>query len=407
MESSSCMGGFKVIHRELSEALRVAASFFRAVAVLGPRQSGKTTLVQTIFPNHRYVSLEDLDMRERAINDPRLFLAEYPSEQGIILDEIQHAPDLLSYIQTIVDREKRNGFFIITGSQNFLVNEAVSQTLAGRLALLTLYPLSTHELENAKILPDTIEEAVFNGGYPSIYAEGAPVGITYANYIRTYIERDVRQIRNIVDLNAFQRFLQLCAGRIGRLLNIQELSSDAGIDTKTAREWLSVLEASYVIMLVHPYYKNFGKRLIQAPKLYFVDTGLACSLLNIRNYEQLFEHYLRGGLVESYVMSDFYKQYFNLNIKPSIYFWRDYQGNEIDCLLEEALYLAPIEIKAGRTVTNDYFKQFEYWKNLNTSMPSLNFVVYAGEDDHKRSQAQVLGWRSAGSLVRKLLKPSD
>lgn len=393
-----------MIRRDLTEALKSAASFFRAVAVLGPRQSGKTTLVQTVFPNHRYISFEDIDIRERAKADPRLFLAEYPNEHGIILDEIQHVPDLLSYIQTIADREKKNGFFIITGSQNFLVNQAVSQTLAGRLALLTLYPLSIHELEQANILPNTIEQAVFNGGYPSIYADGAPASLTYANYIRTYVERDVRQIKNIVDLNLFQRFLQLCAGRIGQLLNINSLANDCGIDTKTAREWLSILEASYVIFLLYPYYKNFGKRLIKAPKLYFVDTGLACSLLNIRNHEQLFEHYLRGGLVESYIISDLYKQYYNLNVKPSLYFWRDYLGNEIDCIIEEALYLAPIEIKAGRTISKDYFKQFTYWKDIDTPVPSLNFVIYAGTESQQWPLAKVLSWSSSGSLIKSLTK---
>lgn len=396
-----------MIYRDLTESLKTAARYFRAVAVLGPRQSGKTTLVQAVFPEHRYVSFEDLDIRERAKNDPRLFLAEYPTQQGIILDEIQHVPDLLSYIQTIVDREKRNGYFIITGSQNFLLNEAVSQTLAGRLALLTLYPLSTHELERAALLPNSIEEAVFHGGYPAIYAEKVPASMAYANYIRTYIERDVRQIKHVVDLSTFQRFLQLCAGRIGQLLNMQSLANDCGIDVKTAREWLSLLEASYVVFLLHPYYKNFGKRLIKSPKLYFVDTGLACALLNLRSHEQLLEHYLRGALVESYVISDLYKQYYNLNIRPSIYFWRDYQGNEIDCLLEEALYLAPIEIKAGRTVSNDYFKQFSYWKEIDVAQPSLNFVIYAGAEDQTWPQAQVLTWKRAGSLIARLSQPAD
>lgn len=396
-----------MIHRDLTDALKTAAHFFKAVAVLGPRQSGKTTLVQTVFPNHRYISFEDLDIRERAKTDPRLFLSEYPTEYGIILDEIQHVPDLLSYIQTIADREKKNGFFIITGSQNFLVNQAVSQTLAGRLALLTLYPLSIDELKQANLLPDTIEQAIFNGSYPFVYAQNAPVSLTYANYIRTYVERDVRQIKNITDLNLFQRFLQLCAGRIGQLLNINSLANDCGIDVKTAREWLSVLEASYVIFLLYPYYKNFGKRLIKAPKLYFVDTGLACSLLNIRNHEQLLEHYMRGGLVEGFIISDLYKQYFNLNIKPSIYFWRDYLGNEIDCIIEEALYLAPIEIKAGRTVSKDYFKQFSYWKKIETPVPSINYVVYSGPENQEWPQAKVLSWLSTGDLIKTLTQPAN
>lgn len=384
----------------------LAAKYFRVVALLGPHGSGKKKLAQTVFPQHRYVSLEDLDVREQAVRDPRAFLQRYPTEQGIILDEIQHAPDLLSYIQTIVDREKKNGFFIITGSQNFLVNEAVSQTLAGRLALLTLYPLSIAELQQAVVLPNSLEEAVFKGCYPVLYAEHTPTSTMYANYIRTYIERDVRQIKNVVDIQQFQRFLQLCAGRIGQLLNIQALASDCGIDIKTARSWLSILEASYIIFLQYPFYKNFGKRLIKSPKLYFVDTGIACSLLNIRNYEQLFEHYMRGHLVESYMIADLYKQYYNLDVRPSIYFWRDYQGNEIDCILEEALYLAPLEIKAGLTISKDYFKQFIYWKQLDIPTPSLNFVIYAGDEQQTLPEAEVIGWKYAGSLVRRLIKPS-
>ncbi|MEX0848660.1 MAG: ATP-binding protein [Candidatus Dependentiae bacterium] len=396
-----------MIYRDITIALQKAAKHFRAVAVLGPRQSGKKTLVQQVFAHHRYISFEDLDIRERAIRDPRLFLKEYPSGHGIILDEIQHVPDLLSYIQTIADREKKNGFFIITGSQNFLVNEAVSQTLAGRLALLTLYPLSIEELEGAKLLPKTIEEAVFNGCYPAVYAEDAPPVNTYANYIRTYVERDVRQIQNVTNLNLFQRFLQLCAGRIGQLLNLNSLANDCGIDAKTARAWLSILEASYVVFLLYPYYKNFGKRLIKSPKLYFVDTGIACSLLNIRDHKQMYEHYMRGSLIESYVISDLYKQYYNLDLKPSIYFWRDYQGNEIDCLLEEALYLSPIEIKAGRTVSQGYFKQFVYWKELKTSVPSQNFVIYSGDEDQTWPEARVLSWKTSGSLVKKLTMPIE
>ncbi len=391
-----------IIRRDLTESLKKAAHFFRAVAILGPRQSGKTTLAQQTFPHHRYISLEDIDVRTRAMNDPRLFLQEYPTEHGIILDEIQHAPDLLSYIQTIVDQEKKNGFFIITGSQNLLVNQAVSQTLAGRLALLTLYPLSIDELNKASLLQTTIEEIVYKGCYPAVYAENMPPEKVYANYIRTYVERDVRQLKNISDLNLFQRFLQLCAGRIGQILNVSSLANDCGIDPKTARDWISILEASYIIFLLYPYYKNFGKRVIKSPKLFFVDTGIACSLLNIRNHEQLFEHYMRGGLIESFIISDLYKQYYNIDLKPSLYFWRDHQGNEIDCILEEALYVAPIEIKSSRTISKSYFKQFSYWKDLQTNVPSHNMLIYSGDTDQKWQEAEVCSWKSAGSIVKKL-----
>lgn len=388
------------ITRKLIFAAQEAARFFRAVAILGPRQSGKTTLAQHAFPSHRYVSLEDLDVRLRAETDPRLFLQEYPNEHGIILDEIQNVPSLLSYIQTIVDEKKQNGFFVFTGSQNFLLNESISQTLAGRIAILTLYPLSIQELELSGKLPAQIEEAVYKGGYPAVYAENVPVDKMYANYIRTYVERDVRQIKKITNLNAFQNFLLLCAGRIGQLLNISSLANDCGIDIKTAHEWISILEASYIIFLLYPYYKNFGKRVIKTPKLFFVDTGVACSLLNIKDQDQLLEHYMRGPLVESYIISDLYKQYYNIDTKPSLFFWRDYQGQEFDCLVEEALFLAPIEIKAGRTISQHFFKQFEYWKEVESNIPSHNFVIYTGADDQTWPKAKVLTWKSAGSFVQ-------
>jgi predicted AAA+ superfamily ATPase len=389
-----------MIHRELTSSVINAAAQFPVVAILGPRQSGKTTLVQNVFPNHRYVSFEDLDMRTLAIADPRGFLQDYPNEFGIILDEIQHVPTLLSYIQTIVDKQKKKGHFIITGSQNLLVNEAVTQTLAGRIALLTLFPLSLSELNQASLLPKKIETALFKGSYPRIYADNISPEKAYANYIRTYVERDVRQIKNITNLTQFQRFLQICAGRIGQVLNLTSLGNDCGIDQKTVRAWLSILEASYVIVLLYPYYKNFGKRLIKSPKLYFTDTGIACSLLNIKSPELLLQHYMRGNLVESLIVTDFFKQYYNLDQRPSVYFWRDHQGNEIDAIIEEALHVAPIEIKAGKTVASDYFKQFEYWKNITSATSINNFVVYAGEENQNWPEAKVISWKHAGTIVK-------
>jgi uncharacterized protein len=391
-----------MIRRDLTEYLIEAAQQFAAVAVLGPRQSGKTTLVQAVFKNHRYVSLEDLDKRALALSDPRRFLQDYSNDFGIIFDEIQHAPGLLSYIQTIIDREKKKGYFIITGSQNLLINEAVTQTLAGRISLLTLFPLSINELYQASLLTKNIEDIVFQGTYPRIYAENvSPVNL-HANYIRGYIERDVRQIKNIFDLNLFQKFIQLCAGRTGQILNISSLGNDCGIDHKTARSWITLLEASYVIFLLYPYYKNFGKRLIKAPKLYFVDTGIACSLLNIKTSQELSEHYLRGGLIESFIISDLFKQYYNLDQRPSLYFWRDHLGNEIDCLVEQALNITPIEIKSGKTVNADYFKQFIYLKKIEQFPTSKNFVIYGGLENQNWPEAQVLSWQHAGKLIQSI-----
>lgn len=392
------------IKRELSSRVIDAASEFPVIAVVGPRQSGKTTLVQMAFPDHKYISLEDHDIRAFAQTDPRQFLSEYPTESGIILDEIQHVPQLLSYIQTIVDREKKNGHFIVTGSQNFLVDEAITQTLAGRMAVLTLLPLSLSELDHASLLPGQIESLVYQGSYPKAHAEDVSTERLYSNYLRLYVERDVRQIKNVGDLNVFQKFMRLCAGRIGQVVNLTSLGNDCGINQSTVKQWLSLLEASYVITLLYPYYKNFGKRLIKAPKIYFIDTGIACSLLKIRSTQELLGHYLRGGLVESLLISDFLKQQYNLEQQPSIYFWRDRTGNELDCIVDTAKYPIPVEIKAGKTITSDFFKSFQYWQKTTGFSQEPRYLVYAGTEDQSRSQAEVLGWKSAGNLIKKIAK---
>ena len=388
------------IKRKIEAQLLEASSEFPVIAIVGPRQSGKTTLAQTTFNNHKYISLEDYDVRALALADPKRFLSEYPTQSGIILDEIQHAPQLLSYMQTIVDREKKNGYFIVTGSQNFLVDEAITQTLAGRMAVLTLLPLSINELENANIIPEQIEHLAYKGLYPKAHAENISVDRLYKNYIRLYIERDVRQIKYVSDLNTFQRFMRLCAGRIGQVLNITSLGNDCGINHSTARSWISLLEASYIVFLLHPYYKNFGKRLIKSPKLYFVDTGIACSLLKIRSAEELSDHYLRGSLIESLIISDFLKQQHNLDQQPSLYFWRDKTGHEIDCIIDTTLYPIPTEIKSGKTVVTDFFKELDYWqKTINSQSPQ--YIIYGGTTDQHWPQAEVLSWKSAGNLIKK------
>jgi uncharacterized protein len=387
-----------MIPRELSKALIEDSSQFFVIAVLGPRQSGKTTLVKATFPYHQYVSLENTDIRDFASTDPRQFLRKYRNDFGIILDEIQHVPTLLSYIQTIVDEEQKPGSFIITGSQNFLVNEAITQSLAGRVAILTLLPFSISELMHTSLLPDAIDEAIFKGGYPRIYADSLPVHKLYTNYIRTYVERDVRQIRNIENLNTFQRFMRLCAGRIGQLLTISSLANDCGIEHKTAKSWLSLLEASYVIFFLYPYYNNLGKRVIKSPKLYFVDTGIVCSLLRLRSSEEVSNFYMRGSLVENFILADLLKQYHNHDLTPSLYFWKD-QTHEIDCIIDEPKGPIALEVKSGETITSDYFKQITYWSTVTGLPPSHNYVVYTGSDNQIRTQGTVIGWKSVGNLI--------
>lgn len=391
------------IKRELEESLTSASQEYSAVAILGPRQSGKTTLAREKFPQHVYLSLENPDTRDRAIVDPRGFLAAYQDQTGIILDEIQHVPQLLSYLQTSIDLGAPTGFYIITGSQNFLLNQAISQTLAGRIAILTLLPLSIAELNQAKLLPSDIETLIFNGSYPAIYNQKRTVSRLYQGYTNTYLERDVRQLKNIADLNMFKKFIGLCAGRVGQEINYSSLSNDCGIDVKTVKSWLSILEASYIIFLLQPYHRNFGKRLIKSPKLYFIDTGLICSLLRIKSAEEIDHHALRGALVESLVISDLLKQQYNQELLPSLYFWRDAAGNEVDCVIDEGQTIVPIEIKSSQTIVPSFFKGLDYWQSISQTT-GLRYVIYGGQEDQSWTQGQVLSWQNTGNLIKLILK---
>jgi hypothetical protein len=259
------------------------------------------------------------------------------------------------------------------------------------------------ELESASLLPEKIETLIYKGSYPKAHAESVSVDRLYSNYLRLYVERDVRQIKNVSDLNVFQKFMRLCAGRIGQLLNINSLSGDCGVNAATVKAWLSLLEASYVIVLLHPYYENFGRRLTKGPKLYFLDTGIACSLLKIRSAQELSEHYLRGGLVESLIITDFLKQQYNLEQQPSVYFWRDAAGHELDCIIDDARYPVPVEIKSSQTVTTDFFKELKFWhKKTGQPKDAPKYLVYGGSEDHHWPDADVISWRHAGNVIKKL-----
>lgn len=392
-----------ILRRALADQVAQASTEFPVIAIVGPRQSGKTTLAQATFPDHKYVSLEDFDVRTLALSDPRKFLLDYPTSHGIILDEIQHAPQLLSYMQTIVDREKKKGYFVVTGSQNFLIDEAITQTLAGRMAVLTLLPLSISELADGSLLPEKIETLIFKGSYPAAHAQKISVERLYKNYVRLYVERDVRQIKNVADLVTFQKFMRLCAGRIGQVVNLTSLGDDCGVNQSTVKAWLSLLEASYIIFQLYPYYENYGKRLIKAPKIYFVDTGIACSLLKIRSVAELEDHYLRGGLVESLIITDLLKQQYNRDHQPSLYFWRDHAGHELDCIIDETKCPIPVEIKAGKTIATDFFKELKFWQETVENPDCPRYLVYGGGEDQSWSQAEVLSWKSAGNLIEKIL----
>ncbi len=379
-----------MIIRTATAEVRLLARQFKAIAIVGPRQSGKTTLARNVFPDKKYVSLENPDVRLFATDDPRGFLEQYPD--GAIFDEAQRVPELFSYLQQVLDDSTEKGKFILTGSNNFLLQENISQSLAGRIGYLFLLPFSTEEITRATEQPQTIEDVIFTGGYPPIYDNQIAPNKWLPNYIRTYVERDVRQIKNISNLNAFERFLKLCAGRIGQLLNLSSIAIEAGVDSKTIASWISVLESSFIIYLLKPHHTNFNKRLVKMPKLYFCDTGLACSLLSIHHSKQLTTHPLKGSLFENYVINDMVKERYNTNQPLDLYFWRDSTGNEMDVVIDHGSNLYPIEIKAGKTITNDYFKNFQFWKKATGFENGT--VIYAGRDAQKRSSGvQVISWK--------------
>ncbi len=383
-----------MIQRTAESELRYLAAHYKAVAVVGPRQSGKTTLVKYVFADKPYVSLENPDTRSFATEDPRGFLSNYPD--GAILDEAQRVPSLFSYLQQILDDSSLNGLFIITGANNFLLQESISQSLAGRIAYLNLLPLSIEEIKGYELKADKL---LFKGGYPAVYNQDIDVTKWYSNYISTYVERDVRLIKNITDLATFERFLKLCAGRIGQLLNMSSLAIETGVDVKTISSWISVLETSFIAFRLQPYHENFNKRVVKMPKLYFYDTGLAIALLGFENERHLETHPFRGNFFENMIIVELLKKRFNLGKPGNLFFWRDNVGNEVDLLLADAdgSSKIPIEIKSGQTITNDYFKGILYWNKMTQTQGG--YVVYGGTSSQIRGNGiKVLAISDLASL---------
>jgi len=370
---------------------------FPVVLLTGPRQSGKSTLLQSAFPDYDYVSLEEPDFRLLAESDPRGFLGNYANPA--IIDEAQYVPRLFSYIQAVTDKENSVGRFILSGSQNFLRMQSISQSLAGRVALLKLLPFSFRELKSGSFGSENVNDNIFSGGYPRLFDKGISPVDFYPNYIQTYVERDVRQLRNITDLSLFIRFVKLCAGRIGQLLNVSSLANECAISVETVQAWLSVLETSYVIFLLKPYHKNHNKRLVKSPKLYFYDTGLACSLLELDNGRQLQTHYLRGELFENWIISEFLKQNYAVGKEPAIYFWRDNNGTEVDLLIERAETLKALEIKSGGTLNSDYFKGLKQLQKLSVATVDNSFVVYGGMRNFQTANGKFVPWTEIGDFA--------
>lgn len=392
-----------MITRHIKELVLEAATQYPVVAVTGPRQSGKTTLCRELFPDYIYVNLEKPDTRQFAIEDPNGFLAQF--SKPVILDEVQRVPELFSYIMPLVDEHRKMGEFILSGSQNFHLQEAISQSLAGRCSTLKLLPLSYREihgkgnhnlfqLSNEPLIGSndagSAFEQIFRGGYPPIYDRNINPTNWYAQYTQSYLERDVRSLVNVGDLETFERFLRLAAGRSGQILNMDSLASDAGISPVTAKRWISLLSASYITFLLKPHSKNFNKRLIKTPKLYFYDTGLLCYLLNIRSASDLTLHSQRGAIFETYIISELMKSSYNAGIEPPFYFWRDSQGHEVDLLIENGEKLLPIEIKSGQTVASSMFSDLNYWQKLSQCEDGM--LVYGGSESYTRNGMKVRSW---------------
>jgi predicted AAA+ superfamily ATPase len=376
---------------------------FPVVAIIGPRQSGKTTLVTNTFKNHTYLSLEDPELRSFAQNDPKGFLQDHENKHGIIIDEFQYVPHILSYIQLEVDKKNRAGYFILTGSQNFLMNEKITQSLAGRVGILTLLPFSINELSQEKILPARLDDAILKGGYPRRYEKKIASSVFYRSYIHTYLQRDVRQLTNVGNLQTFQKFMSLCAGRVGQLLNAAEIATNCGISRDTAMQWFSILEASYITFLLKPHFSNFNKRITKTPKFYFYDTGLACALLGIKSGKDLSLSPFRGALFENFIISDLHKQFHNSGTEPALYFWRDQNGRiEVDCLIDSGSKIIPIEIKASQTISTDFFDSIGLWNEFTKMSPKNSYAVYGGTRNQTRDFGSIVGWKHSGSLVAEI-----
>ncbi|MGM0609158.1 MAG: ATP-binding protein [Candidatus Muiribacteriota bacterium] len=359
------------------------------IAITGPRQSGKTTIARKTFPDADYISLESLDNKEIALNDPRGFIEKYSKQ--VIIDEIQNVPILFPYLQEYSDKNNQNGKYILTGSQNFLLVEKITQSLAGRIFIFNLLPFSYNEL-SSKFDFEKSEEIMFKGFYPRLHSQQINPQFFYPQYIQTYIERDVRQIKNIFDLNLFHKFLKLCAARTGQIINLSEIGNQIGVKHNTVKSWINILEESYIVFLLRLYYKNFNKRIIKNPKLYFYDSGIVCSLLGINSIEQLDYHYLRGGIFENMVISEKLKSYFYKGIKPEFYFLRDSNGNEVDLIVENATELDFYEIKSSKTFQPTYFNKIDKIKKVFTDVKININLIYNGNEEFSFKDKNVLPW---------------
>ncbi|MFZ4106138.1 ATP-binding protein [Flavobacterium sp.] len=374
-----------MIQRALEIKVLELLEKFPIIAITGPRQSGKTTLSKIVKPNYKYVNLENLSDREFALTDPIGFLNTY--KDGVIIDEIQNVPSLFSYLQIATDERNKNGEYIIIGSQNFLMMEQITQSLAGRVALFTLLPFSLNELKNTVYQPETWEKYSLSGSYPRKIIQDIKPDDYYENYIKTYVERDVRLLKNILDLDLFQKFIRVLSGRVGQLFNQSSLGNELDLDNKTINSWFTLLEASFITFKLQPYHKNFNKRLVKTPKIYFNDIGLLCYLLGIRTESDLENHYAKGSIFENLIILELLKNSINESTKSKFYFWRDASHNEVDLIIETGSEIEAFEIKSSKTVNLSFFKGLDYFKKINNTA-NLG-VIYGGYESQKRTNYDI------------------
>ncbi|MBP6813149.1 MAG: ATP-binding protein [Saprospiraceae bacterium] len=386
-----------LIVRQIGEKIRQVAKTMPVVSITGPRQSGKTTLAQQIFPDYQYANLENPLIRDFAQSNPVQFLNQ-GNGRGLIIDEAQYVPELFSWIQVHVDETLRNGEIVLSGSQNFLLMEKITQSLAGRVAIFNLLPFSTEELRGSVYGDGKLYEYIFQGLYPRIYSQQTPPDVFYPSYIQSYVERDVRQVQAIGDLALFEKFLGLCAGRVGQIFNQTALANETGVSLPTIHRWMSILQTGFIAYLLQPYHRNFNKRLTKTPKLYFYDTGLACSLLRLRSASELDLHFARGALFENFVINEVMKNHLNQGLRPKLYFWAESAGHEIDLIVEAGANIFPIEIKSADTIRPDFFKNLEQFQKISQTPAENCYLVYAGDQQQDRAQAKVRRWEDLSGL---------